>query len=57
MELTNELLKASLCKTREEAQLLIQKADKESMRLSGTPYGFPMDIVTHPETAPYTQEG
>ena len=50
MELTNVLLKASQCKTREEAQLLIQRADNESMRLSGTPYGFEYDHQQHMES-------
>ena len=40
LELTNALLKASQCKTREEAQLLIQRADNISQKMSGTCYGF-----------------
>ena len=55
-KLTTALLSASLCTTREEAQQCIRRADSASMKLSGTPYGFPMDvftqndsdIVTHP---------
>jgi len=54
--LTTTLLSASLCTTREEARECILRADSASMKLSGTPYGFPMnvltqndsDIVTHP---------
>ncbi len=44
-ELTSSLLKASLCTTREEARRLILKADDASMKLSGTPYGFPMTLL------------
>ena len=44
--LTTTLLSASLCTTREEAQQCIRRADSASMKLSGTPYGFPMDVRT-----------
>ncbi len=47
-QLTTTLLSASLCTTREEAQECIRRADSASMKLSGTPYGIPYDIVTHP---------
>ena len=47
MELTNTLLKASLCKSREEAQKLIQKADKISQDMSGTCYGFEYNHEEH----------
>ena len=42
--LTNSLLDASLCTTREEARNIIKRADKASMSLSGLPYGFPMEV-------------
>jgi hypothetical protein len=45
-ELTNSLLQASLCNTREEARNIIRKADQASIKLSGLPYGFPMNIKT-----------
>jgi len=45
--LTSTLLRAALCKNREEARECIRTADNASMKLSGTPYGFPMNIVTH----------
>ena len=47
MELTNTLLKASLCKTRKEAQKLILKADKISQDMSGTCYGFEYNHEEH----------
>ena len=46
-KLTTTLLSASLCTTREEARECIRRADSASMKLSGTPYGIPYDIVTH----------
>ena len=46
-ELTNSLLHASLCNTREEARNIIRKADQASIKLSGLPYGFPMSIETN----------
>ena len=48
--LTNELLKASQCKTREEAQLLIQRADNISQKMSGTCYGFEYNNEEHIES-------
>ena len=47
MDLTNSLLKASLCKTREEAQQLIRIADKASQKMSGTCYGFEYNNEEH----------
>ena len=45
-ELTNSLLQASLCTTREDARKIIKRADQASIKMSGLPYGFPMNIET-----------
>ena len=47
MELPNVLLSASQCKTREQAQKFIQKADKISQDMSGTCYGFEYNHEEH----------